>query len=423
MSSKIRTLALLLVSSIFLTACTLQDLPLIGGLFQDAAPQPANLVIWGLWEDPEVIQPLIDAYQEQNPHVTIDYQDRSGMTLREYKDRIAARASDTGGVDIILMHNTWPKLIPDVLSSAPEDVFTTQEFTDMFYPIAAKDGIVNNNIVAVPAFYEGLALIYNKKHFEEIDQNNPPTGWEEFRRLALELTVRNENGIVRSGAAMGTADNVEFATDIIGLLWEQAGVKYPDQVDGKSAQDAVKFYTNFVLEDEVWNQTMPVSTEAFVNGQVSMLFLPSWRLLDVLSQINNLNDVGVAPVPQVLADNPKGWASYWMYTVAANSQNPDEAWKFIKYLTAEEQQLQYTRNMASKRFFGPVYASPNLASQISNTFIRAYGTYAETSGSELITDRSGNDAQTEALKTVIRDALQKKQANIEESLKKAKESF
>ena len=36
--------------------------------------QPVTLTYWGLWESEEIMQPLIEQYAQENPHVTINYE-------------------------------------------------------------------------------------------------------------------------------------------------------------------------------------------------------------------------------------------------------------------------------------------------------------------------------------------------------------
>jgi multiple sugar transport system substrate-binding protein len=410
MTNKIKTLALMPVLLLLLTACTLlQDLPVIGKYFGSAPTGPVTLNVWGLWEDPQVMQTLIQKYQDENPNVTINYEDRSVMRLVEYKERAFARASEErSDIDIIMVHNSWVPRMSSVLAPIPSNLMNVATYTERFYPVAVQSAVINNDIYALPFYHDGLVLVYNRSHFAEVGQSLPPTAWEEFRRLALQLTVRGgerEEDIIRGGAAIGTADNINHATDIIGLMWSQAGVSIPSGIDSKPAVDAVSYYTNFAKEDKVWDNTMPEASLAFVNERASMIFIPSWQLIDILRYMPNVEDVGVAPVPQAIPQNPATWGSFWMYTVLGNSANKNAAWHFLDYLTSDETQLAYYNEASKVRFFGVPYSSTTLASQVPTPILRPVIDTAPFAKSGEIAARAGNQRQENALKKAINDIL------------------
>lgn len=444
MNKKIRVLALLPILSVVLTACTLQDLPVIGKYFggTDVSTEPVTLKVWGLWEDPAVIQSLINKYQEQHPNVTISYDDRSIMTLPEYKERIFARFQDPAAeVDIALIHNSWVSRLSTTLSPMPSELMDVATYESKFFPVVTASGIVGNEIKAIPAYYDGLVLVYNKDHFEEINQSLPPTAWEEFRRLALLLTVRGgEAGIVRAGAALGTADNIDHFSDILGLMWAQADVgvtpemaskkhfaqleQYSNligELDSRAAYDALTFYTNFAKEDRVWNGSFPEATAAFSQGKVSMIFVPSWQVLDIISVSPNANSIGVAPVPQAIPDDPRSWGTFWMYAVPNNTTKSAVAWDFLNFISQEEQQLMYFDEASKVRFFGTPYPVASLASGVSNPILAPVLQTAPYARSNEFAGRAGNITQVDALKTAVNSVLGG--SSSETALKKVKETL
>ncbi len=411
MNSKIKTLALLLIIPFVLTACTLQEtlqkLPIIGERF-GANAGPVTMNAWGLWENADVINELISNYTQANPDVTIVYEDRSVMDPLEYKERIYTRfQEESTDIDFALVHNSWvPSLVP-FLEPAPASLINAQTYEQKYYPSAIASGVFNGQVYAIPAYYDGLVLVYNKSHFDEIGQSTPPTAWEEFRRLALELTIRTDDGagLLRGGAAIGTADNVTHFSDILGLMWSQAGVEIPSEIATVPAADALTYYTNFVREDGVWSSNMPKDTEAFVQGRASMVFVPSWQLLDIIENIPNIDDVGVAPVPQALLESPASWGSFWMYVVPKNTAKSAAAWQYLTYLSQEETELFYFNQASQVRLFGAPFANKNLATDMNNPFLRPILSTAPYSFSAEITARSGNRRQVDALRNAVNAVL------------------
>lgn len=414
MNRKLPVILLLLIIPFGLTACTLADVPVIGGLFGGSSKNtPVTISMWGLWESPEVMSSMAEKYRTDHPNVTINYDDRSVLTPEDYKERVFSRLGTESNLDVLLVHNTWVKGLSTLLSPLPTTVMDATEYKDKFYPVAEESATVDGNIYAVPAFYDGLVLVYNKDHFKEIDQLEPPTSWEEFRKLAIELTVKGaDSKIVRAGAAIGTANNIDFFSDILGLLLAQTGAKIPDDMDSRAAQDALLFYTDFVKEYGVWDNSFPEASTSFAEEKVSMIIVPSWNLLDILNARPDLN-IGVAPVPQALESNPVSWGSFWMYVVPANSTNKAAAWEYIKYLTQQDQQLAAYNNATQFRQYGAPFSLASLASQVtSNPYIGPVLQSAPFAKSGIIAGRSGNVVQVSALKDAVNAVLESKNNSV-----------
>lgn len=432
MKNKTLTAILLCLLPLLLTACTLKDLPVVGKLFggSKVTSKPVTLNVWGLWEGPEVMNTLIQKYRETHPNVTINYDDRSVVRPSQYKETVIGRLLQGGAPDILLVHNSWVADLKNNLSPMPSEIADVQKFSQTFYPVVTQSAVVDGKIYAIPAHYDGLVLVYNKKHFSEIDQSTPPTAWEEFRRLALSLTIKTEGGeFVRSGAAMGTADNIDFFSDILSLMFAQAGVTVPQDLDSKAAQDALSYYTNFVNVDKVWANNLPEATKAFVQGKVSMIFVPTWNLLDIIKTDPTM-DIGVAPVPQAVPANPISWASFWMYAVPKSSQNIDAAWDFINFLGQDEQELMLFNESAKFRAYGAPFSSVVLASQATSgataKYIKPALDAAPFAKSGYFAGRAGNALQVDALKAAVNALISEREmerATPEVALKACKEKI
>jgi ABC-type glycerol-3-phosphate transport system substrate-binding protein len=417
MRKRLLTTALLVMLPFFVTACTLQDLPVVGkylgGVKVPTITGNGTVTMWGLWEDVEVMDALINKYKEKNPNASIVYDNRSIQNADQYRETLYTRltqedttTTDIG--DIVLVHNSWVPRMKDYLSPAPASVMDENTYASSYYPSATNSAVVDGKIYAFPVYYDGLALVYNKKHFAEIDQQTPPTAWEEFRRLALKLTQKDANGnLVRGGAAIGSSKNIDFFSDIIGLLLSQAGVTVPSGLDTDDARDALTFYTNFVNEDGVWNDSMPEASTAFAQEKVSMIFVPSWNLLDIIRSRPDL-DIGVAPVPQANTEAPVSWASFWMYAVPAKSKNKDAAWNFIKFLSTEEAQLLMFSTASQYRTYGAPYSLVGLREQAASgaaaQYIKPYLDTASFSKGGVFSARAGNTDTINALKDAVTSA-------------------
>jgi multiple sugar transport system substrate-binding protein len=402
---------LLVLLSFALTACSVKDLPLIGPYLSNVRTPnmgPVTLTMWGMWENPEVMNQLIAKYQEEHSNVTINYEDRSIMKpLADYKDRVFTRLDQEDGPDIVTVHASWVPQLSSKLSPLPSSLVDLATYQQSFYPAAITAAVKEGKPYAIPLYYDGLMMVYNKDHFAEIDQQQPPTAWEELRRLALELTIREGGSgkLLRAGAALGTADNNDHFSDMLGLMWAQSGVTLPGGLDSEPAADALTFYTNFSSKDGVWNNSFFEATTAFAHGEVSMIFVPTWRILEIEDMAPTLN-YGVAPIPQILPETPVSWGTFWMEGVSANSKNAKAAWDFLVFLAQEDQQLALYDAASQYRSFGSAYALTSMGMELASHPV--YGPLigeAYTSTVNSAAGRSGNRDQVEVLAKAVNAVL------------------
>ncbi len=329
------------------------------------APEgPINLTYWGLWEEDALIKPLIAKYEQQNPNVKITYERKSSIN---YRTRVQAQIQAGVGPDIFRIHNSWLEMFlkDNFLLSAPADVFTLSEYKSLYYPIALDSFVKNNQIYASPMEIDGLALFYNEELLNNIG-GKVPKNWQEFIDAATKMTVKDQSGIKTAGAAMGTASNVDHWSDILGLLLlQQPGVNLSNPATDAVAE-VFRFYTGFITDPrkKTWDVNLPNSTTMFEQGRLGFYFAPSWRAHELRIANPNLK-FKVAPVPQLSGRNV-AWASFWAEAVSSKSQNPKEAWKFVKFLTSSEAERILYQEASKVRLFGEPYSLVSLNGELAN---------------------------------------------------------
>lgn len=327
---------------------------------ETATPKPAriqaNLTYWGLWEPDTVMEQVIADYEQSHPGVTITYTQQSS---KDYRERLQSALAAGTGPDIFRYHNTWVPMLKSELDTAPKGVVNLDEY----FPIVAKDIQVGTEIVGIPLMFDSLALYYNPRLFTEAGKTVPTT-WEEVREIAVDMTVYNTQGKIQTaGIALGTTNNVDHFSDILGLMLLQNGAN-PARPSGQLAEDALRFYTLFSKTDRVWDQTLPASTYAFATEKVAMMLAPSWRAFQI-KEINPDLQFRAAPAPQ-LPGTKIAWATYWVEGVSRRSKNTQAAWEFLQYLSSDEVLTKLYTAQATTRMFGEPYPKKTLAATIES---------------------------------------------------------
>jgi ABC-type glycerol-3-phosphate transport system substrate-binding protein len=386
---------LIILGAILLVLIVIFTIVLLAGGSNENTPpdgsdteQPTTsveLTYWGLWEPASVMQPIIDAYEQENPGVTILY---SQQAFTNYEGRLYTRleqstTSQEPAPDIFRINNTWTPKYYNYLTPLPTTVMDRNTYSETFYPTALNDFTAKDGeIYALPWEIDGLSVFYNKQILNAAGYEEPPRDWDSFIDLARELTTKNDSGqIINSGLAIGTAENIYHSADILNYLMLLNNADIIDStytvtnLTSSEAITATTIYTQFSEgEDAVWTTDLRNDLEMFYAGKLAMLFGPSWRAFDIIEAAPSI-EFGIAPTPQLSNNDPVYYSMYWGDAVSSTCEHPDVAWDFIKYLVDNQQEI--FSNSSQIRAFGEPYSLVSLNQQMeTNPYLEAYSIMA-----------------------------------------------
>jgi multiple sugar transport system substrate-binding protein len=361
-----------------------------------------TLQYWGLWEQDPNLRSVISEYETAHPNVTVQYTMQSPI---QYRERLQAAIERGEGPDVFRFHNTWVPMIARDLAVVPVTVMTPQEFLSSFYQVASNDLVAGSAIYGIPMMIDGLGLYINEDLLASAGVA-PPVTWTDVMNIVPALTAKSGNTITTSAIALGTANNVEHFSDILGIMFLQNGAKLTT-LAGSEAEETMIFYHKFADPVDplyTWNDTMDNSVSAFASGRVAMILAPSWRAHDI-QQLNPTLKFHIAPIPQ-LVGNTVNWASYWVEGVSAKSKYPAAAWEFVKYMTSAQTTTKLYTETAKTRLFGEPYARVELASTIVNDpYAGAYIKQALTAHSFPLASRTFDNGINDKLIKYLEDAV------------------
>lgn len=361
---------------------------------------PVTLNYWGLWEPNSVVQAVIADYEAANPNVKINY---TLQNVKNYRSRFLTASTQANPPDIVRIHNTWLPMLRKDLAPAPDTILKVSDLAD-YYPIVKQNFVSGGKVYALPLEIDGLALIYNEDIFKE-ENATPPSDWNTLRKLAFDLTKTNpETKIIeRAGVALGTTNNVEHWSDILGLLILQNSGN-PGKPSETAVQDALTFYTIISTQDKSWDATQPNSVYAFATGTVAMIIAPAWQVSEIKA-INPDLHFKVAPAP-VLPSANYAWATYWGEAVPLASKNQAEAWKFIKYMGTPAVLQKMYAGASQIRALGEPYPLMSLASTLANHPLAGpFVSQGPNYKSWYLADRTYDDGINDELSKYYEDAV------------------
>lgn len=323
--------------------------------------KPVTLTYYGLWEDPKVMAGVISDFSRAYPNVKVNYLKQDQIN---YRERMTKDLQKDGGPDIVRIHSSWLPMFKNLLAPIPSLIMSTAQFNSTFYPVHKDDLTLGGKIYALPLEIDGLVMFANMDLLTQAGVS-PATTWEEFQDQVQRLTVRDQQGRIQTaGAALGTVSNVDHWQDILSLMILQNGSSVVAPF-GNTAEGALRFYTDFVTNLNVWDETQDNSTLSFAKGKLVYYFAPTWRFFDIknLSAGAKLN-FKVFPVPQLPGD-PVYLSTYWAEGVSVKSPNQKEAFAFLQFLTKKENLTKLYSAQANVRDFGEPYSRVDLTTNLS----------------------------------------------------------
>lgn len=365
--------ALALVVAVSLTGCfgkkdnTAQ--PSGGGSGSEA---PTTVKIWRTFEGPEIFQPIIDEFEQDNPDIKIEYRQ---IPSAEYELTVSEALAAGNGPDIWAIRNDWIPRHKDKLIPMPDGLLAEDQKNDearlreLFAPVVANDVFIDGHVYGLPYYVDTMAIWKNTEVFDkriealqQLDRDDdadflrePFNTWDKLQRAAQLLTQKDSKGnIVVSGLAAGTNGNISRAEDVIYAMMLQNGTQMlsPERSNAtfhlgtrNSAgstiflgTEALKRYTSFADPSQPhysWNSSMPNDVDAFMTGKAAMIFGFDYYKL-IYNQVAPTLKYDVNPFPQVRdTDKPVDYPSYYVETVTKNARNPDAVWKVLKNLVID----------------------------------------------------------------------------------------
>ncbi len=293
----------------------------------------------------EAYEQLVTAFEAANPNIVINMQ--SDHWAQEYELRLRTELAAGNHPDIMTIDSPNLALYANAGALLSLDHYMKEEgdIEDILEPTLA--GLTfKGEIFLAPIVESSIALYYNKHLFEEVGipfpSRNPdePLTWDEVLEIAQKIT-NHKTGVHGIDPAQGFGEGEGPAYFKMPILWQFGGeVLSPDgktadgYLNSEEALEALQFYQDLYHKHQVAAFELPPG--AIETNQLAMTVLGSWHLVELerFSDFKLGEDFGVAPLPKgkyQVAPNG-GWA----LGISSQSQYPEEAWEFIKFVTSYE---------------------------------------------------------------------------------------
>jgi multiple sugar transport system substrate-binding protein len=307
---------------------------------------PTEVVFWHGNTDQaaRVLNELVDEFNSQNSGVRVkaEFYGNADRALQKVETAVASGVYP----DIAYLYGSWA---PNIAESPK--VLDLSRFVESdagfdwedFWPAERLVSEVEGKIVGVPAVVDNLAIVYNKKLFDDagLEHPQPDWTWADFRAAARALTDPSRK-------QFGTAYPADATEDTVwrweAMLWEAGGdILTPDMseaaFDSDAGYQALEMLRLMAVEDEsIFIDTTNTKIEDLFNsGHIGMLVTGPWNL----PSFPNV-DYGVEIMPAF--DDPTNHQTISgpdLWVLFDNgSERSQAAVDFIKWYTSGKQDLR-----------------------------------------------------------------------------------
>jgi len=314
-------------------------------------PKPVSLEMWGVIDEPAVFTPFINSFQKNNPHISVHYIKKDPATYQN--DLLKAFAANKAP-DIFMLFGNWLPSYQGKIEplNLKKDKDLNSLIISQTFPQVVQDDLVNNDfLLGIPLSIDTLALYYNKDIFDYYNIALPPKTWDEVVKLIPKLRKTNSQGqVTRAAIALGTSNNIDWASDILSELMMQLGSSMIDKTYQKvtfdepvtqnglkiiPGEEALKYFTQFANPKSslyTWNNSFPNAVSAFSQGKTAMIIGYNQAQNTIQKEAPGLR-YSIASFPLLSSNKEKiNYARTMNLVVFNRSSYLKEAWQFLKYL-------------------------------------------------------------------------------------------
>lgn len=305
-----------------------------------------TMTAWGNPAEIKVYQRAIDAYQEENPDVSVKLIPGPGDT---YRQKLLTQLQGSQSPDLFYVGAEYMSQLIDTgrvaelsaFLNSDESYVKPDEFADGLWG-AAKRG---EEIYGTPVDSNPMLLYYNKKVLEEagLDPNEPQKlfeagewNWGKFADLTKQVTESGKYGFVSENAA----------NHIFSWVWSNGGQMYDEEgnmilQDNETAQEAIHYlYENVANGNFRYAGSLPEGQgpdAMFMSNQTA--FAAAGRWFTPMFSENESLEFDYIPWPTNTGEimEPASIATAYL-SATTDSDHLDEVMKFLSFYTSEEGQ-------------------------------------------------------------------------------------
>jgi multiple sugar transport system substrate-binding protein len=296
-------------------------------------------------ERTETLKGIVKDFETANPGTTVEI---ISLPWGEAFEKFATMVSAGQTPDVVEMPDTWQALYGNngQLEDLEPYVAKWDQASDLSQKALDMGRIVGGKTYLLPYGFYLRAMFYNKKLFEQAGVKEPPKTLDEFLDAAKKVSAipgkygyclrggpGGLNGWVMFGA-IANGDNTFFKPDGTSTWSEPGWVK--------GVAFLTDLYKNGYAPKDSVNWGFNEIVAGFYSGTCAMLDQDPDALIAIAERMKP-EDYGVTTMPKGPSGKTFPTIGYAGWSMFANSQNKDLAWKLIATLEGKEGNVAWNK--------------------------------------------------------------------------------
>ncbi|PTJ45058.1 ABC transporter substrate-binding protein [Mammaliicoccus sciuri] len=239
----------------------------------------------------------------------------------------------------------------------PLDGYTDKKFFDRFPESTMNLSTYDNKIYSLPLRANTQLLFYRKDIFKKLNIE-PPKTWEDLNKASAKIKKETgKYGITPYYQSGNNGQNLYMWTS---YLWGNDGDIFDKNMkpifNNKKGVEATKEYIDLIRKDRAPKGSVQFgeqdSRTHFKQGR-SAMWLGWWWVYSDFNGADSAkevqNNVGFVPVPTWKGGDKVSSISTFPLGMMKDSKNKKDAWKFMKWLSEEENEKSIVKDSLTKK--------------------------------------------------------------------------
>ncbi len=294
-----------------------------------------QVTFWADWsgdrEGP--IDQMVSAFNASHPTIHVNY-----VVVNDPVTKFLTASTSGQAPDVMIWDRNGTALYAPKGVLEPIDAYMAKDgvTANSFYAEAFREMTYNGKTYGLPMTVDARALFYNKKLLAAAGVT-PPTNWDELEQDAIKLTKWNGNKLQVAGFSLSDPG-------LFSMYLMQAGGQMLSADNSKTAFNSpaglavLNYWDKLINTDKVYQvgfeSGLGQGTDAFVTGQVAMMYSGPWALSTYEKYGKDL-DFGIVPAPAGPNGDKGSVMGGFGMVIPSAAKNKDAAWEFIKWWNAD----------------------------------------------------------------------------------------
>jgi len=301
------------------------------------APVTISMTVYGAVADQATFQKIAALFHSQNPSINVNVMLFTGAAWSDYFAKILTLVAGGRAPDVIRIATEGARLFGARDLALPLDSFIKRdahEMGDYFSDVSPKLVNVfkyNGKQLALPFEWNNMVIFYNTKLFKKAGIAPPRSNWtgDDFMAVGRKLRAAGAYGF--NPWAGGTFGIVAWMYAAGGDLYNSAWTK-PTATNPANVK-AMQFLQDLVWKEKTSPRLGSPDFPLFEAARVGMIGAGRWPVNTF--QPAHFSDYDVQYFPQ-LSSGRKTIFGVGAHPIFKHSKYPEEAWKFIKFLSSTQ---------------------------------------------------------------------------------------